>query len=88
MIAIRSYVLLVIGVMSIRQIMRFEFVIGAMLSIANGVMRWISVRIVGRWFVVDAAHFVAVNSVDVDCVRIVPRLVDGESIRFDIICIV
>ena len=68
--------------------MRFEFVIGAMHSIANGAMRWISARIVVRWFVVDAAHFVAVNFVDVDCVKVVPRLVDGESIRFDTICLV
>jgi hypothetical protein len=78
MIVIRLFALAAIGVMSIRQITRFGFVIGVMPFIVSDVMKWTSVRIVAKLFVGVVVHFVAVNSADVDCARIVLRLVDGE----------
>lgn len=52
--------------------------IDVMPFIVKYVMKWINVKIVGRWFVKVVERFVVVNFVDVVYVKIVPRLVEGE----------
>jgi hypothetical protein len=61
--------------MNIKRIMKFEYVIDVMPSIARGVMKWINVRIVVKLSVLGVVRFVVVNFVDVVCVKIVLLLV-------------
>mmetsp|Transcript_995 Transcript_995/g.1771 ORF Transcript_995/g.1771 Transcript_995/m.1771 type:complete len:80 (-) Transcript_995:3323-3562(-) len=77
MSVIRLFVHRAIGVMNTRPIMRLEFVIDVMHFIVRIVMKWINVRIVGKWFVRDVGHCVVVNFVDVVYVKIVQQLVGG-----------
>jgi hypothetical protein len=80
MSVIRLFVRHVIGVMNIKPIMRFGFVIDVMRFIVRTAMKWINVRIVGKWYVRDVGHCAVVNFVDVVYVKIVRQLVGGEYV--------
>lgn len=49
-----------------------------MRSTAKAAMKWINVKIVEKWYVMDVEHFAVANFVDVDCVEIVLQPVEGK----------
>ena len=73
----RTFAMIATGVMNIKQIMRYGFVIDVMDSIVDIVMRWISAMIVMKLFVHRVPLYYHVNSVAGGCVKIVPLRVDG-----------
>ena len=51
-------------------------------SIAKDAMKWINVKIAEKSCVMDVGRFVVASFADVDCVGIVPQLVEGKWINF------
>ena len=69
-----------IGVMNFKRIMKFGFVIDAMLSSARLAMKWTNVKIVGKLSVQAVVLYVVVNSVDVGFVKNALPPVDGKIV--------
>jgi hypothetical protein len=71
------FVPIAIGVMNIKQIMKFESAIDVMPFIAGIVMKWINAMIVERSFVPPVQPCSVVNSVGVACAKNVPQRAVG-----------
>ena len=68
----------VTGATSIKPIMKFVFAIDAMPSFVGPAMKWISAMTAMKLFAAPAPPCCPASFVAVACVKIVPRLVEGQ----------
>jgi hypothetical protein len=72
-----TFAIPVTGATNSKRTTRFASVIAAMPFTVGRATKWISATTVGKWCVRPVAPCSVVNSVGVDCVKNVPRRVDG-----------
>jgi hypothetical protein len=82
-----TFAIPVTGVTNFKPTTRFASVIAAMPFTVGRVTKWISATTVGKWCVRHVAPCSAVNSVGVDCVKNVPRRVDGTLLCCIVLCV-